>query len=319
LLAEGKPLFAADKSEALWIRIQQDAQNAVISGRPAAHGWLFNAVCDLGSIPEIKNVSSLNMVGLTPNAPAVFVLAGKFGEHVTALLKSLGMEDMLDTPVPAHKLDTTVVGIFGGSFLPSLAVGVKAASDVIPIITALTQDMLPWQETTIQDWQNAYTCDLQAMVGVPMSAIMASRDDTLLYGTMDTATLQGPKTDLVTQISTSPDLKGVPFPENISNLMFLDVPGLWKEAHTLLADDSPVAGHFQMFLNAPVKASLQKLFAASPPLKTVTLWLESPEITRGGLYIVLSEKNTDAFYEAVSELMKLEEVQEIEQALNPLK
>ncbi len=319
LLSEGKPLFAADKNEALWIRIRQDARDAVVSGRPAARGWLFNAVCNLGTIPELENVGPLNVVGLTPNAPAVFVLAGKFGEHVTALLKSLNKDDALNTPIPAHKLDSAVVGIFRGGSLPSFAVGVKAASDVIPVMTTLTQGLLPWQKTTVQDWQIAYTCDLGPLVGVPMNAVMVSRDDTLLYGSMDPTTLQGPKTDLVTRISTSPDLEGVPFPENISNLLFLDVPGLWKEAHTLLADDSPLAGHLQMFLNAPLKEGLQKLFAASPPLKTATLWLESPQMTRGGLYIALSEENTDAFYEALSELMKLQEVQKIEQAVNPLK
>lgn len=141
---------------------------------------------------------------------------------------------------------------------------------------------------------------LRQIVGLPLNAVMAQKKDTLFYGVMDTAALavsQNARALLEASLKGS----GTNMPGQVSSVMMLDVRNMWQELPALLSD--PMIGPLLDMTRPGVRAMLQKLFAATPPVSCVTGWTDCPDMSASTIYIAVTKENTDAFYAALEALM----------------
>ena len=129
---------------------------------------------------------------------------------------------------------------------------------------------------------------------------MAQKKNTLFCGVMDTAALAASQ-DTRALLEASLEGSGAKMPEQVSSVMMLDVRKMWQELSALLAD--PMLGSLVDMAQPGLRAPLQKLFAATPPVSCVTGWTDCPDMSASTLYIAVTKESTDAFYAVLEELM----------------
>ncbi len=271
---------------------------------PVEGGWLVRGTSTMADrYPSLRRAAAVNLEELLLDREKPFFLLG-FGnsEYVKQLLAEAGFGGNGAVDGVQEALLSLGGGhtVAGAQKYPAVTLGVRGTPAALGALVSMTEDGSPWQNVTVDGWDMVRVQSLQQIVGLPLNAVMAQKKNTLFCGVMDTAALAASQ-DTRALLEASLEGSGAKMPEQVSSVMMLDVRKMWQELSALLAD--PMLGSLVDMAQPGLRAPLQKLFAATPPVSCVTGWTDCPDMSASTLYIAVTKESTDAFYAVLEELM----------------
>ena len=285
-----------------------------LAATPVPRGWVARFHIALAeSLPEQASARSVDLSGqlLCGNEPPFLILGYGNNASLAAWLDKLAAEGspfagrraMLD------KVDSALLSLGGGQVvilplrLPVLTVRLKGESKALQDLMDAVTAVLPGQAASVDGWDKVSLHSLVQTIRIPTNMLLAQRNDTLVGGLMDTQALSQPGHNVRAILSAALEGSGLTLPETVSGVVMLNVRQYFQEAGALLAD--PGMSALVEMATPGSLALLQGVCAATPPVTSVTGWLDNPDALRGVIYVTIPDEDTTPFWEGIKALSNL--------------
>lgn len=283
---------------------------------PAPGGWVLRFHIALAENPLEQ--TSARPVDLSDplvcgNEPPFLLLGYGHNTLLTAWLDTLAAEGgpfagrraMLD------KVDSVLLSLGGGQVvilplcLPVATVYLKGDPEALQGLLDAVTAMLPGQAASVDGWDKVSLHSLLQTARIPANILLAQRSDILLGSLMDIQALSQSGQTARALLSAALDGSGLTLPKTVSGTVMFNVRQFFKEVKALL-DDPGMSALIEMGMPGSL-ALLQEVCAATPPVTSVTGWLDHLDASRGVIYVTVSDEDSTPFWKSIKALSNLKQ------------